>query len=54
VKTKSLNVKNRRNHSEEDEDEDGDWENAVTVDRETMNTDEKLFAILDKLIKKKN
>ena len=33
----------------DDSEEDGDWENAITVDNETMNNFKKLFDVLDTL-----
>ena len=47
--TTATNQKKRTIKKESDSEEDGDWENAITVDKKTMNTFEKLFDILDTL-----
>jgi hypothetical protein len=38
----------------EDSEEDGDWNNAITVDRETANNKEKLFTLLHALSRRES
>jgi 1,4-alpha-glucan branching enzyme len=45
-------LENTDSCSEDSGEEDGDWNNAISVDRETLNNKEKFFLLLDSLTTK--